>query len=361
MLVLVGMSNGSIGIGRIAGIDIELHWMFILLILLFIFISPLLGLIWILLFVCVLIHELSHSITALRNKIKVSRIVLLPIGGASMIEEININPRVEFNISIAGPIMSLFLGGLFGILVIFTPPGIITFIVQYLFVINIFLGAFNILPAFPMDGGRVLRSYLEKKYDFYEATMKTARVSRYVMGLIIAATILFIMSPIRYSFSSKVIILIWDFIIVFFLYQGVLAEEESVKLRRDTHGMPISKTMSKNFAIVDYDSNPNVLYDIIGKKREYTILTKTPKGEYAIVNVFDRKALNKAEIIGELAVPIPNLNYAAKITNALPNIESNPFKIAAITKKGKIIGISTSQHINTFIALHLRKKNEGKA
>ena len=169
------MANGSVGIGKIAGINIELHWMFILLIALFFFISPLLGLIWILLFVCVLIHELSHSITARRNGIKVVKIVLLPIGGASMIEEINIDPRVEFNIAIVGPIMSLFLGGLFGILVLFTPPGMITFIVQYLFVINIFLGIFNILPAFPMDGGRVLRSYLENKHNFYEATMLTAK------------------------------------------------------------------------------------------------------------------------------------------------------------------------------------------
>ena len=147
------MAQGSVRIGRIAGIDIELHWLFILLILFFIYLSPLLGFIWILLFVCVLIHELSHSITALRNGIKVSRIILMPIGGASIINDIGINPEAELNISVAGPLMSFVLGGIFGILVIFTPPGIITYIVQYLFLINILLGVFNILPAFPMDGG----------------------------------------------------------------------------------------------------------------------------------------------------------------------------------------------------------------
>ena len=61
------MAQGSVKIGKIFGIDIELHWLFILLILAFIWISPLLGLIWILLFVCVLVHELSHSVTAQRS------------------------------------------------------------------------------------------------------------------------------------------------------------------------------------------------------------------------------------------------------------------------------------------------------
>ena len=126
------MSQGSVRIGKIVGIDIELHWLFILLILFFIWLSPLLGFIWILLFVCVLIHELSHSITAIHNGIKVTKIILLPIGGASIIDQTEMDPNVEFNISIAGPIMSLALGGIFGIMVIFTPPGILTYIVQYL-------------------------------------------------------------------------------------------------------------------------------------------------------------------------------------------------------------------------------------
>ncbi len=354
------MSQGSVRIGRIAGIDIELHWLFILLILFFIYLSPLLGLIWILLFICVLIHELSHSITAMRNGIKVSKIILLPIGGASIIDQTEIAPNVEFNISISGPIMSLVLGGLFGILVIFTPAGIITYIVQYLFLINILLGLFNLLPAFPMDGGRVLRSYLQKRQNFYDATMVTAKVSRYFMALIIIGTLVFVAVPSGYSVFYKEIIFIWDIIIVFFLYEGMKAEEDNVFIRRETKGLTIKDAMNKNYAIIKWDAKPSELFNLMKKSQEHTILTKNPSGVYCVVNVFDRTSLNKSGSVSSLAAEIPNLQYSSTISDAVSKIETTPFKIGAILRGKKLIGIATGQHISAFLALHIASKTSRK-
>ena len=354
------MPQGSLRIGRIAGIDIELHWLFILLILVFIYISPLLGFIWILLFVCVLIHELSHSITAIRNGITVTKIVLLPIGGASIINDIAIDPSIEFNIAIAGPIMSFFLGALFGILVIFTPPGVITYLVQYLFAINILLGAFNILPAFPMDGGRVLRSFLQRRKSFYEATMTTAKVSKYCMALIIAGTLVFIAIPSGYSFFSKEIILVWDFIIVFFLYEGMKAEQNAVIIKQETKGMTINDAMNKNFSTIGWSSTPKDLYLLIKKKKEHLILTKSPSGSYALVNVFDKQEISKASSISDLAIQVPNVRCNASISDVMSSIDATPFRVAAVLKGKKLVGIATGQHITAFLALHMVGRNNRK-
>ncbi len=81
------MAVQSLGIGKIFGIEIELHWTFLLLLLFTLLISTFVFILIVLLFVCVLIHELAHSITSLRNGIKVKKIILLPIGGASIIEQ----------------------------------------------------------------------------------------------------------------------------------------------------------------------------------------------------------------------------------------------------------------------------------
>lgn len=354
------MAQGSVKIGNIFGIDIELHWLFILLILVFIWISPLLGLIWILLFVCVLVHELSHSVTAQRNGIKVSRIILLPIGGASIIDLVEIDPKVEFNISIAGPITSLALGGLFGILVIFTPMGLLTYIVQYLFVINILLGLFNLLPAFPMDGGRVLRSYLQKKKNFYDATMVTAKVSRYFMALIIIATAIWVIVPYG-STANKETMFIWDLIIVFFLYEGMRAEESNAQIRNETKGMKLGDTIGKNYSLIGWDAKSDALYSLITRKGGHIILTKSPAGVYYLVNVFDQNALGKANRVSDLAVEVPNLQNSTKMADALASIESTQFRIGAVLKGKKLLGVSTGQHITALINLRMSRKTRGKA
>src|SRR5271170_3744124 len=106
-------------IGSIGGIDIQLHWTFIMLLIFILFLSFYLFVIWVLLFVCVLIHELVHSITSKRNGIKVKKIVLYPLGGGSIIDFEKVSPEIEFRISIVGPIASLLIAMIVGILTIY--------------------------------------------------------------------------------------------------------------------------------------------------------------------------------------------------------------------------------------------------
>mgnify|MGYP003362259227 CR=1 FL=1 len=185
----------SIQIGRIKGISIRLHFT---LLVVFSLVAWTLAMsfmpqlfpgltsleYWvmgiagaILLFASVLLHELSHSIIALKFGIKVRQIILFIFGGVSDIEEETRNPRKEFEIAFAGPATSFILSAIFAALWLimssaaFQGAQVFEGIMLYGAIINALLGAFNLLPAFPLDGGRILRAALvgRMKRDFDRA------------------------------------------------------------------------------------------------------------------------------------------------------------------------------------------------
>jgi Zn-dependent protease/CBS domain-containing protein len=174
----------SFKIGSAWGIPIELHLTFILLIAaVFIIAIPTQQFytftIVLFLFAFVVFHELAHSIIARHYEIKVRKIILYPIGGVSEIEEIPDNPSQEWRMAIAGPLTSLLLGvTLLGVNLIITTQTLTlailtTFTGNFLTnlaALNILLGAFNLIPAFPMDGGRVFRALLAERLKYSDAT-----------------------------------------------------------------------------------------------------------------------------------------------------------------------------------------------
>ena len=174
----------SFKIGSAWGIPIELHITFILLIAaVFVLSIPTQQFytffIVLFLFVFVVFHELAHSVVARHYGIKVRKIILYPIGGVSEIEEIPDNPSQEWRMAVAGPLTSLVLGiALLAVSLIISPQtfSIYTFatitgnFLTDLATLNILLGAFNLIPAFPMDGGRVFRALLAERMKYSDAT-----------------------------------------------------------------------------------------------------------------------------------------------------------------------------------------------
>jgi len=351
------MAAQSISIGKIFGIDIELHWSFLLLLILTLLISTFVFILIVLLFVCVLIHELAHSVTSNRNGIKVKRILLLPIGGLSLIEETKISPKVEFNIAIAGPIMSFLLGGIFGILVIFSPPGIITQTLQIMFEMNILLGVFNMLPAFPMDGGRVFRSYLQKKRNYFDATMLTVKVSKYLMGAIVLGTFAFLAFGTSFSFAYREFMTFWDLIIVMFLWSGAQAEEQGAKIKKDTFGLYLRNAVTKHFIKVNPEMRLSELYTKVVKEGEHVIITKIGK-DYAYVEIYNKAKLKNAIYVKDIATKIPSLSAAMPLADALSLIESRDVSIAAVTSRNKLLGVATLSGMQTIISMHLLSKQK---
>jgi len=185
----------SFRIGSIKAVPIRLHWSFPLLLVLVVApagngrtaIGFLDGLGWIAaLFVCVVVHELSHSLVARHRGFSVQDIVLTPIGGASEISGLPGSASDELAIAIAGPLASMALGLCLLVVAYATsarlwPPGLFSgAIASRLAWANLLLAGFNLLPAIPMDGGRVLRALLARKRSDLQATVLAVRIGRLI-------------------------------------------------------------------------------------------------------------------------------------------------------------------------------------
>ena len=222
----------SLKIARIAGINVYLHWTFLIL-LAWIFIAnlnagqraseALTGVVFVLaLFACVVLHEFGHALTARRFGIQTQRITLLPIGGLAMLEKMPEKPKQELIVALAGPAVNVVIALLLFAYLKLSGQALPTsqledpsqislgkyFIPNLLFV-NVLLFAFNLIPAFPMDGGRVLRALLSMRYSRATATNIAAKIGQFL-------AIGFVFFGLMYDF--------WLIFIGLFIYLGASGE-----------------------------------------------------------------------------------------------------------------------------------------
>ncbi|MDE1804171.1 MAG: site-2 protease family protein [Candidatus Micrarchaeota archaeon] len=343
------MTQGAVSIGRVFGINIELHWLFILLMLYMLIIPPL-FLLFLLLFVCVLIHELAHSLTAIRSGLKVSGIMLTPMGGLSSIDGIEKHPNLEFKVAFAGPMMSFLLAAIFGTLVVFAPFGAATHFLQELFFLNLILAVFNIIPAFPMDGGRVFRGYLLKTRSFADATALAIKVSKYCMAAIIAFTVAYAMLASQDLYTRGFYVVL-TLIIVVYLYGGIRAEEYSVMLRERTKGLRISDVRYNRYVSVDSGRKLGDLYKLMQKKREHIVVTKIG-GDYALVDLMRRPPKN-AVYVRDMAVRIPKVGANESIMEAITKMQNADVGAVAVTKGGRLLGVATASMLQSLVSAHM--------
>lgn len=212
------MIGNSILIGRAFGIPIRLHVLLLILapVLAMLYSASFLpGLILVIgIFASVALHEIGHSVVAQRKGCHVHEILLSPIGGAAKISNIPTRPMDEFQVAIAGPLVSLALG-IFGTLSGFP-------ILIIIGVVNLFLFGFNLLPCFPMDGGRMLRAFLTHKKGRVEGTRVAATVGKYFCILFV------IIGLARFN-------LILAFI-GFYIYRAGQAEYRMVMMENQANG-----------------------------------------------------------------------------------------------------------------------------
>jgi Zn-dependent protease len=193
----------SLKIARLFGINVQIHWTFWLLPLWVVFAwlnGPRILPLWMtllliaVLFVCVVLHEFGHALTARQFGIRTRNITLTPLGGIAQLERMSHKPWEEFCIAVAGPLVNVVLAVLFGAPLIFSygidPKVTETAIWTFGFVLvwmNILMVLFNMLPAFPMDGGRVLRAILSSFMGVLDGTRAAVTVGTVVailMGIV---------------------------------------------------------------------------------------------------------------------------------------------------------------------------------
>jgi Zn-dependent protease/predicted transcriptional regulator len=237
-------------IGRVAGIDVFMHATFLIL-LAWVAISYYLprgswldaawGILLIAaIFTVVVMHELGHALTARRYGIQTRDITLLPIGGVARLERMPEDPRQELVVAVAGPMVNVVLAaGLFALLHVAgvsidrqALARIDGNILVQLFWVNVIMIGFNLIPAFPMDGGRVLRSLLAMRMDYVAATRRAAAIGQGialvfgVVGLVANPLLVFI---------------------ALFVWMGASSEAGMVQARSVLHDIPVAQAMITDF------------------------------------------------------------------------------------------------------------------
>ncbi len=276
----------SFKITSVWGIPVELHITFILLMVAVAVLSYptfyLFALI-VFLFVFVVLHELAHTFVARHYRIKVRKIVLYPIGGVSEIEEIPENPSIEWRLAVSGPLTSLLIGVLLlaanQLVVIAVPStsvGAFTVAGELLLnlaVLNLLLGAFNLIPAFPMDGGRLFRALLAERMKFTDATKYAAYIGRlFGIGMVIFGII----------FPAYFLLIV----VGLFVYVGASEEAEQTIVSTTLARVRVADVMCSEIAAVEPDTTLAEAVEVLFKARYHDALVQKD-GAYQGLVVWD--------------------------------------------------------------------------
>lgn len=342
----------------VLGIDIELHWSFIIFIIAIFLLQPIFGLLLLIVFFFVTLHELSHSIVAMRNNIKVRRILLLPIGGMAMIDVTDMSPITEIKMAIAGPLfnfsMAILLLGVAFLLnfpiidwayTFIADPGnfslsFVEMILFYSFYANMILGTFNLLiPAFPLDGGRILRALLALKLDYLKATNIAKTLSLIIAGLLFLLAI---------YFGD-----LWIMIIAFFIGFGAMAEYQSLLMHTMLRRIKVKDLISEDYMIVSpNDPLHYVIEDMIIEKK----LTTLVKGK--ILKVLDLKEVSgiprskwKSTKAKDVAKEVKPVTIRTTPENILQRMLEDNREMLPVFDRNKLVGVVFKDDIEKMIRI----------
>ena len=354
-------------IARIAGIDVYVHATFLIL-LAIVAAAPFyttrsvpetLGqiLFLLLLFAIVVLHELGHALTARHFGIQTRDIILLPIGGVARLERMPEDPKQELLVALAGPAVNVALAGVFFIALL--PLGGLahvgfsslftngTLLLEKIVLINIALAVFNLIPAFPMDGGRVLRALLAMRLDYVRATRIAASVGQ---GMAFFLGFLGLM-------SSNVFMML----IALFVWVGAAEEASMVQVKSALSGIQIHRAMITEFHLLAPQDplSKAVEYVLNGFQHDFPVAD----GD-AVVGVLTRSdlmtALASEGLQGHVQDVMQRTFETAEpdemLESVLARLQQCECRSLPVVRKGHLIGMVTLENIGEFMmvqtALH---------
>ena len=368
--------KGSYRIGRIFGIPILIHYTFLIVIPLLAWIigsqislttDTIRGIFqvpidtslitagfmpWILgtvvalgLFLGVLVHEIAHCIIARQNGVKIQSITLLIFGGVSQMEDVGVpDPKVELPMALAGPLTSLLVGIVCGGIVFFIPEmttdtataGVLILIFGYLSFLNVILFAFNLIPAFPMDGGRVLRAELAKRMPLHKATRIAANVGK-------AFAIIF--GIVGLIFFNPFLILI-----ALFVYIGASSESTMDQFTYLLHDVTVGTTMSSPVTVVAPTLTLAKVIEmmLISKHLGFPVVEQDKLvGMITLVDVnripqIDRETMQVRNIMTHDPITLPP---SAPVMDAFRIMSARNIGRIPIVQEGRVVGIVTRTDI----------------
>jgi Zn-dependent protease len=353
--------GGAFKIGRLSGIDVKVHWTFFLLLAFFAFIGyrasgSLLGALAptvtiVALFLCVLLHEFGHSLVAQRFGIRIQSITLLPIGGVSNMETLPEKPADEVKITIAGPLVNVVLALIFfGVALLlgagplmpsdlFTSIGSVGKFFFYLGYLNVVLAVFNLLPAFPMDGGRILRGLLASRLGALRATEISS-----IVGQVFAVAFFLI------GLLSGNLLLA---LVAVFIFFGASGESQMVRQRELTRGLIVSDVMgtrSHTETVTPYHTFGQVLDSVIHGCQEDFSSSTTGK----LVGMITRQEIMTAAHSPEkyssvrdlMKTNVPTVSaHADLFEDGLHTLQQSGLRALPVIDNGELVGMLTIEDI----------------
>jgi Zn-dependent protease len=355
--------RGSWKLITIKGISVYLHWTFLILVSWIVVSNFMTGAaptqyMWSLLliaavFVCVTLHELGHALVAKKFGIHTKNIILLPIGGVAAIEKIPDKPKQELAISIAGPLVNIVIAAL---LLLLLPPqapfwkireGIITLegdhFLYNLFIVNLSLALFNLIPAFPMDGGRIFRALLSFKMTYVTATSIAAAVGKVIAFFFIGTGLL--------SFNPF-LALIGLFIIV-----SARTEEYYLRLKALVKGIKLKELLMHDFNKLEGDMTVGEASSILlNNHNKYFVVMEgaTPIGTINRMEIVKAVAdMRDQEIISNLTTGNRKfLDGDCEVETVLEKLSGNNERIYPVMENNRFAGVINFQHIIEYLLLN---------
>ena len=344
----------SFTIGRIAGIRVELHVTFLLFVGIIAVQNGLLQgrldaalnavAMMLMAFGCVLLHELGHALTARRFGIRTLDIVLLPIGGVARLERMPSRPQDEIVVAIAGPAVNLvILLVLLAVRAVPWPPRpeeMSGHALPFLFFVNLAMLTFNLIPAFPMDGGRVLRAALALRLPFVRATQIAAAVGQ-AIALLLGLAGLIARAPILA-------------LIAVFVFFAAAEERAIVQQRGSLAGVPVRAAMMTRFDVLDAREPLRRAVDqlMAGGQQDFPVVEGT-----RLVGMLSRAELVRALQGGGIDHPVEGwmrhdpatteVNEALEI--AIGRMREQGQHAMAVLEAGRLVGLLTLENIGDLL------------
>ena len=359
----------SIKVGRVLGIEVYLHFTFLLLLGFVAFahwqatqrIEAAVGgtAFMAALFGCVLLHELGHALMARQYGIATHDILLLPIGGLARLERMPEKPVQEFWVALAGPAVNVVIAAVLAVWLAatdgFVSAGDLSMtggsFRQRLMLVNMFIVGFNLLPAFPMDGGRVLLAVLAARLGRRRATAIAANIGQ-------GMAILF--GVVGFLFNPFLIF------IGIFVFLGAQAEAGMVEMQSALEGLRVRDAMMTRFrTLAPQDTLGRAVDELLaGSQQDFPVLD-----DGRPVGLLRRNALVKAlaekrrdTSVAEVMSPADEtVEEASSLQRAVESMSARQCGILPVTRGGRMVGLLTLENVSEMIMVNQAAEHSGKA
>jgi Zn-dependent protease len=349
----------STRIGTFAGIGVYVHTTFFILLAWVAFAhwqtghsagAVLAGVAFILaLFGCVVLHEFGHALTARRFGIRTRDITLLPIGGVARLERMPDDPRQELWVALAGPAVNVTIAAALFVVVLgtgpFAPPETLSVtggsFLERLMIVNVFLAAFNMLPAFPMDGGRVLRALLAIRMDYTRATQLAATTGQ-GMALLFGLVGLFLNPFLIF--------------IALFVWIGAGQEAAMTQMRSALGGIPIERAMITEFRTLAPSDSIGRAVELLlsGSQHDFPVVDGG-----AVVGILTRGDLLAALARQEQRSAVAEVmrrdflvaDASDMIDVAFQRLQAHACHTVPVVRRGALVGLLTMDNVGEFLGV----------